>query len=154
MISCLGYLVFASAAAAGILAGCDDASTGPGSIPERMTFLEQIDHGCAGTRGASFDCAGEATLVGIEAHSDTITLRIRFEANCCPGFAESTQYNDGHLVIEVVDTLYACRCICSFENDFRFVCEGSGRIDLEFRSRTDKGTGYCVSGLDTTLSLP
>ena len=61
-------------------------------------------------------------------------LRIRFEANCCPQFMETVTYEAGLLTIDVLDTLYACRCICPFENAFRFLAEGEGEM-LRWLSR-------------------
>ena len=137
-----------------VLGACDESQVGPAAHPTDLSFLEHVDHGCTRQGEPTFDCFGEAHLVGLEAASDTVTLVVSFLANCCPEFTETVQYDDGHLGIDVVDTLYDCRCICTYQNEFQFACEGSGQVRIEFMSRTDRGDGYCVSALDTTVTVP
>jgi len=136
------------------LSACNEDQLGPAAQPTNLSFLGHLDHGCARQGESTFDCFGEAYLVGLDAPSDTVTLLVRFLANCCPEFTESVRYDEGFLSIDVVDTLYNCRCICPYENEFQFVCEGSGQVRIEFQSRTDRGEGYCVSYLDTTVTVP
>jgi hypothetical protein len=118
-----------------------------------VEFLGHTDYGCVASRGGIEECLEGASLKNVEAVGDTMVLWIRFEANCCPEFTESVDYDAGVLSIAVVDTLYACRCICPFENAFRFHCEGGGDLRILFESRAGQ-SGSCLSGLDTTITMP
>jgi hypothetical protein len=133
---------------------CGDDGTAPNTSPSSMQFLRQDDFGCAANRGGSLECDEGATLTRIEAVGDTVVLWIHFEANCCPEFTEDISYKAGELSIAVVDTLYACRCICPFENSFHFLRKGSGELHVLFESRAMRGGDVCVSGLDTTVVVP
>lgn len=132
--------------------GDDDPSTTAG--PSTMEFLGQTNLGCTASRGGSMDCLEGATLTRMEALGDTVVFWIRFEANCCPAFTENVSYHGGELSIAVVDTVYGCRCICPFENAFRFLPGGSGPLHLLFESRVAHGGDDCLSGLDTTVVIP
>ena len=137
-----------------VFAACDEDGSPPGAAPAAMQFLEHVDYGCVASRDGSLDCLAGADVTGVEAVGDTVVLRIRFEANCCPQFMETVTYEAGLLTIDVLDTLYACRCICPFENAFRFLAEGSGEMRLLFQSRAARGGDICLSGLDTTIAVP
>lgn len=143
-------LVFVAA----VLGACGDDGTSPKRNPGSMQFLGQTDYGCVASRGGSLECLEGATVTRVEALGDTVVLWIHFEANCCPEFTEDVSYDSGELAIAVVDTLYACRCICPFENSFRFLREGGGTVRVLFESRATRGGDFCISGLDTTLSIP
>jgi hypothetical protein len=136
------------------LTACDDDSTSPPQAPGSIDFVDHIDYGCVASRGGSLECLEGASLTRIEAVGDTVTLWIHFEANCCPEFSEIVSYDPGELTITVVDTVYACRCVCPFENAFRFMPEGSGQTRILFESRAEHGDGFCLSGMDTTVVLP
>ena len=137
-----------------IWGGCGDDGTCPDLNPSSLQFLDHTDLGCVASRGGSLDCFEGATLTQIEAQGDTLVFWIRFEANCCPEFTETVSYDAGDLHIAVVDSLYACRCICPFENPFRFLRDGSGEVHLLFESLATRGGDICVSGLDTTVTVP
>ncbi len=137
-----------------LLTGCGDAGTSPERSPSSLRFVDQVDYGCVANRGGSLDCVEGATLTRIEADADTVTFWIRFEANCCPEFTEQTLYHGGVLSISVVDTVFGCRCVCPFENPFRFVRQGTGRVRVLFESRAEKNDDLCLSGLDTLVVLP
>jgi hypothetical protein len=139
---------------AAILASCGDDAPAPATGPSSLAFLAHVDRGCAFDSGGVFDCVRGASLTGVEAAGDTLVLWIRFEANCCPGFTESAAYAAGDLTIAVVDTLHGCRCLCSFENPFRFLCAGTGPVRLRFQNREAPDAEYCLSGLDTTFVVP
>jgi hypothetical protein len=132
------------------LGACGDDDAAPSS----MRFLGQTDYGCTASRGGVVECPEGATLTRVEALGDTVVLWIRFEANCCPEFTEHATYDAGVLTIDVVDTLYGCRCICPFENEFRFLLEGSGDLRVLFASRAGSSGDACLSGLDTTITMP
>jgi hypothetical protein len=132
-----------------VLGACNDDESRPNS----MEFLGHTDYGCVASRGGIEECLEGASLKNVQAIGDTLVLWIRFEANCCPEFTEQVTYDAGVLTIAVVDTLYGCRCICPFENSFRFVGEGIGEIRVLFESRAGQ-SGSCLSGLDTTITVP
>lgn len=134
------------------LASCGGDSASPNHRPDSVEFLGQTDYGCTASRVLT-ECLEGASLTNVEAVGDTVVLWIRFEANCCPEFTEIVDYDAGVLDIAVVDTLYGCRCICPFENAFRFVYEGSGEMRVRFESRAGQ-SGSCLSGLDTTITMP
>ncbi len=132
-----------------VLGACSDDD----SSPRSMEFLGQTDYGCTASRGGAEACLEGASLKNVEAIGDTVVLWIGFEANCCPEFTEIVDYDAGTLTITVVDTLYACRCICPFENAFRFLCQDVGTLRVLFESRAGH-SGSCLSGLDTTITVP
>ena len=134
------------------LVACGGDSTSPNHRPNSVEFLGQTDYGCTASRALT-ECLEGASLSNVEAVGDTMVLWIRFEANCCPEFTEQVTYDAGVLTIAVVDTLYGCRCICPFENAFRFHCEGKGDLRILFESRAGQ-SGSCLSGLDTTITMP
>ncbi len=131
------------------LGACSDDDTPPNS----MQFLSHTDYGCTASRGGIEECLEGAGIKNVEAIGDTVVLWIRFEANCCPEFTEVVTYDAGVLTIDVVDTLYGCRCICPFENAFRFLCRDVGTLRVLFESRAGQ-SGSCLSGLDTTITVP
>jgi hypothetical protein len=132
------------------LNACGDDDTSPSSVE----FISHTDYGCTASRAVTEDCLEGASIRNIEAIGDTVVLWIRFEANCCPEFTETVAYDAGVLTIDVVDTVYACRCICPFENAFRFLCRETGSLRVLFESRATRGGDICLSGLDTTITMP
>jgi hypothetical protein len=144
--SLLAFLLIAAA-------GCGGDGASPGHSPDTMRLVAHTNYGCTASRGGSMDCLGSAALHNVEALSDTVVLWIAFEANCCPEFTASAVYDAGVLDIAVVDTLYGCRCICPYENAFRFFRDGAGEVRVRFESRATVGDA-CISGLDTTITLP
>ena len=135
-------------------AGCA-GSDNPAPIPDwtRLTYLQHENRGCTGPTRDGYGCPGGAYLRSIESVGDTLFLTIHFEANCCPGFIETTSEDGGILHIDVLDTLSACRCVCAYENRFSFLCDGGGELRVKFVSRGGDPI-YCVSAFDTLVTLP
>jgi hypothetical protein len=136
-----------------IYLGCGSDSSSPVGGDLSVDFLSHTNLGCS-TRGDSVvDCDGRAILNGFDYRGDTLTLDIHFEANCCPGLTEDVSFTGGTLDIAVVDTLYGCRCICPYDDEFTFICTGSGDLRITFVSRAEPSE-YCISALDTVITLP
>lgn len=134
--------------------GCDEDNSNPVTHGLSVQFLDHTNKGCSASRDSSkYDCFGAAFLNSLEVAGDTLTLDIHFEANCCPGFNEDVSFDNSTVEIVVVDTLYGCRCICPFDNEFSFLFTGSGDLQIDFRSAALPDS-FCVSSFDTVITLP
>jgi len=134
------------------LTGCSDPAGGDDLTIE---FVNHSDKGCASTRDSSkVECDGDAYLTGYEILGDTLVLDIHFQANCCPEFYENVSFQNGMLELVVVDSLYGCRCVCPYENEFSFLFGGHGDLQIDFMSTAAQIGPYCVSGFDTVITVP
>jgi hypothetical protein len=61
--------------------------------------------------------------------------------------------SEGVLHIDVLDTLFACRCTCQYDNDFSFLCAERGNLGIRFVSKAGRDE-YCVAAFDTLVALP
>ncbi len=130
-----------------ILQCSSDKTNQPEPSPS-ASFLEHTNHGCAS--GGALDQPAAAHLMDYTANGDTLVLRVKFEANCCPEFREDVDVSSDSIAIVVTDDEYGCRCICPYENEFSFLWPHSGSITLVFQSRYADGV---ISKFDTLLTI-
>jgi hypothetical protein len=139
-----------------MIVGCGQGGSGPDddAHPGAEIAINHTNHGCLGTDDAlGTPLDPEAFLVGFAYDGNTLTLKIRFVANCCPQFVTKAWAEANHIEIEVVDILAGCKCICPYENDFGFPWTSSGQVEIAFLSRPLLEHAYPCS-LDTVIVLP
>lgn len=135
-----------------ILAACDSNTSLPESGESASCFLDHINSGCAVEPESAARNYDDAYLRGFCFEGDTLTLDIHFKANCCPEFVEKIDLLSNSISIDVVDTLYNCRCICPYNNKFRFLWENPGEVEISFRSTYWSGSTPICS-FDTLIVL-
>ncbi|MEN8006414.1 MAG: hypothetical protein ABFS42_05330 [Candidatus Krumholzibacteriota bacterium] len=133
-----------------VFAACGSDVSPPPNEESSPYFIEHINKGCAGDTRSTVETIGDAYLQGYSFAEDTLTLDIHFEANCCPEFVEITEVLMDRISIEVGDTLYGCRCICPYDNQFRFVWDHAGEVEIDFKSTGGSGPAV-ISAFDTLL---
>lgn len=111
-----------------------------------------IDYGCSGQTILPKSNSRCAYLENFTVANDTLKLIIMYEGNCCPGFTDSIKVLNGGVEIIKKDSLYDCRCICNYENEYSFLFEGSGKFSLSFITYSTEGNYYC--SLDTAIIIP
>jgi len=114
-------------------------------------YLEFTDYGCSGNELK----LGKAAESGVYLknyffNKDTLTLRIHYTANCCPGFVDSVSVTGNEVGIALADTLRGCRCICDYDNDFSFLYNDTGELRIIFKWWDITHT-QLVTAMDTTL---
>lgn len=139
------------------LAGLDTACNSRDPVrPEGGTpyLIEHIDRGCSlGSEVFTSVQGGEARLTGYSVFGDTLSLDVHFQANCCPAFVEDVVFGPGSISLDVGDTLYQCRCICSYDNTFRIHWPESGPLAFQFASR-QYGSPTAICAFDTLIVIP
>ena len=127
-------------------------------LPEQTTdaavnYLDFTDFGCQGNE-LNLDKALDsgAFLKNYFVNEDTLTLRIHYPANCCPGFVDSVAVIDNLVEIALADTLKGCRCICDYDNDFSFLYTWDGQLRILFKEWDIPGNQFTTI-LDTTITI-
>lgn len=115
-------------------------------------LLEHINTGCVQESETYRLGLDDAYIRGYSYNGDTLALDIHFEANCCPAFVEKVDFLNKGISIEVGDTLYNCRCICPYNNTFRFLWCESGEIEIIFKS-TGWRRSTPICSFDTLIVL-
>ena len=132
--------------------GCgSDNSTG--SHPGSPVLVHQLDYGCQGHQDSVAFRTGSAWLNGYEFDGDTLTLDIHFEANCCPAFVESALLYEHAIAIEAADTLFGCRCMCDYDNEFLVPWSTPGQVAVSFKSTAPEHDPALICSFDTLLTL-
>ncbi len=106
-----------------------------------VKFLGHLNHGCGGRGDSTRQKQSGCSLTAATLHEDTLELSIHFGANCCPAFVESTEITRRAIFITLADTLYGCRCMCEYDNDFLFLWPHRGRLAIHFRTSVPPGHG-------------
>jgi hypothetical protein len=116
--------------------------------------IVHVNYGCAGDSIFPLSQGCEAAqLSGFTKVANTVTLTIGFSANCCPKFGTAASVEGNAITIAVVDSLYGCKCICGFENDFIFDWPAADSLFITFDARPIVDSDYCISALDTVIVL-
>ena len=116
-------------------------------------YLEFTDNGCHGNESGLDKALDTGTyLQNYFFNKDTLTLRIHYSANCCPGFVDSVAVNDNVVEIALADTLHGCRCICDYDNDFSFLYTNEGELRLIFKV-WELPENIFTTVLDTTFTI-
>ena len=97
-----------------------------------IEYLLFNDSGCTGSSKRSQSLSDETYLAGYRLFNDTLTVTIHYQANCCPAFIDSVSIDGNRIDIQIDDTLNGCRCLCEYENEFKFLYNESGRLYLRF----------------------
>jgi hypothetical protein len=149
LLTILGILLLAVAV---LWVGCESDKASSVVAGKRGTFLGHVNHGCSGSSRDISYAWDEAYLNGYEFDGTTLTLDIHFTGNCCPGFVEEASFEDDHIHIAVLDTLYGCRCHCPYDNEFLFLCDEGGDLEISFQS-IKADVGLCISSFDTLITV-
>ena len=112
-----------------------------------ITFQRTDHHPCADTPDSSRDTTNCSFLKSASYDGSHLTLTIHFQANCCPAFVNTVKVTGRSVEIALEDTLHACRCTCTYEDDFVFSCPSPGDLAVKFEA----GSETCA--LDTLISL-
>ncbi len=113
----------------------DDEPTQAGlSTLDKPVYLSFINRNCQGNeRGLDKSLSDDFYLKEYTVYKDTLILRFRYPANCCPAFVDSAAVADGTIIIALSDTLNGCRCMCDYENDFVFLYKHKGDLHVIFK---------------------
>jgi hypothetical protein len=146
----VAFLALAVWMAAAGLPGCDtDRVDGPHPLPEN-SFLRQIDYGCQGTDDHDPPAVQHYCHVcDCSWSTDTLSIRVCFNADCCAAFAEEVTIKGMSIDIAVADTLDECDCVCHYENEFLLLWHEPGEVLLTFSNVNFVGATVCE--LDTIL---
>jgi hypothetical protein len=134
-----------------LIIGCDGTEPLTNENLLQTNYLGFTNSGCIQSKYSNpqQNCA---YLSNYTYKSDTLKLKIHFEANCCPSFMDSTFIDQNILNITLHDTLYRCACICSYENEFIFFYYDKNDVIIKFKS-TARPHGTSICSMDTTITL-
>ncbi len=96
-------------------------------------YIGFTDNHCQGEGDELAKAASRIYLREYWFNQDTLTLRIHYTANCCPGFVDNVAVKDNVVEIALADTLRGCHCICEYNNDFSFLYDKEGELRIIFK---------------------
>lgn len=135
-----------------LIIGCDSTEPPSNDSFLQTKYLGYTNSGCIQSKftGTRQNCAYLTNYTYI---NDTLKLKIHFEANCCPGFKDSIVISHNILSITLNDTLYGCKCMCPFENEFAFLYRDKNDVTIRFISTAVPHSTF-ICAMDTTIILP
>ena len=132
-----------------IWAACDRISDVKNNEDNSFEYVSFKNHGCQGWPGLDKALMTLPCLFGHRVAGDTLTLSIRYVAQCCPAFRDSVSLHDATVDISLADTsALQCDCICEFANDFTFLYPDAGDLRVRF------GWIGAPFELDTLIRVP
>ncbi len=125
-------------------------------VPENddsLRFLSFTDYHCQDeSEGLAKNLSSRVYIVNHFMNGDTLTLRIHYEANCCPAFVNETTVSQGNIVIAIADTLRNAKCMCDYENDYKFLYSYKGDLRVIFKW-WDINHENLTTYMDTTIVI-